>query len=88
MRDSDESRFEVLRGKVSDKTLDAIKDLGFSHMMEIQYKTIPLLLDGRDLMGAARTGSGKTLAFLVPAIELLSRLKFMPRNGEEEEKDI
>ncbi|KAI0350204.1 P-loop containing nucleoside triphosphate hydrolase protein [Trametes cingulata] len=32
-------------------------------------------------MGAARTGSGKTLAFLIPAIELLHRLKFKPRNG-------
>ena len=35
----------------------------------------------RDLMGAARTGSGKTLAFLVPAVELLYKLNFMPRNG-------
>lgn len=55
--------------------------MGFSHMMEIQYRTIPLLLQKRDLMGAAKTGSGKTLAFLVPAIELLHKLKFMPRNG-------
>jgi ATP-dependent RNA helicase DDX18/HAS1 len=35
----------------------------------------------RDLMGAAKTGSGKTLAFLIPAVELLYKLKFMPRNG-------
>ena len=33
-------------------------------------------------MGAAKTGSGKTLAFLIPAIELLYKLKFMPRNGK------
>lgn len=33
-------------------------------------------------MGAAKTGSGKTLAFLIPAVELLYNLKFMPRNGE------
>ena len=33
-------------------------------------------------MGAARTGSGKTLAFLIPAVELLYNLKFMPRNGK------
>lgn len=32
-------------------------------------------------MGAAKTGSGKTLAFLIPAIELVFKLKFMPRNG-------
>ena len=33
-------------------------------------------------MGAARTGSGKTLAFLIPVVELLVNLKFMPRNGK------
>ena len=32
-------------------------------------------------MGAARTGSGKTLAFLIPAVELMYKLKFLPRNG-------
>lgn len=35
----------------------------------------------RDLVGNAKTGSGKTLAFLIPAVELLYKLKFMPRNG-------
>lgn len=33
------------------------------------------------MLGAARTGSGKTLAFLIPAVELMHRAKFMPRNG-------
>ena len=33
-------------------------------------------------MGAARTGSGKTLAFLIPAVELMYKLKFLPRNGQ------
>ena len=42
---------------------------------------IPPLLAGRDVLGAAKTGSGKTLAFLVPAVELLSSLRFRPRNG-------
>ncbi|CAI8008878.1 Probable ATP-dependent RNA helicase pitchoune, partial [Geodia barretti] len=50
-------------------------------MMEIQYRSIRPLLLGKDLMGAARTGSGKTLAFLIPAVELLYKLNFMPRNG-------
>lgn len=48
----------------------------------LQAKAIPPLLEGRDLVGAARTGSGKTLAFLIPAIELIYKLKFMPRNGK------
>lgn len=36
----------------------------------------------RDLLAAAKTGSGKTLAFLIPAVELIVKLKFMPRNGK------
>jgi ATP-dependent RNA helicase DDX18/HAS1 len=39
------------------------------------------LLAGKDVLGAAKTGSGKTLAFLIPAIEILSALRFKPRNG-------
>lgn len=54
---------------------------GFISMTEIQRQTIPSLLQGRDLLGAAKTGSGKTLSFLVPAVELLSRLEFKSRNG-------
>ena len=46
-----------------------------------QAKTIPHLLEGKDLIGQAKTGSGKTLAFLLPAVELIYKLKFMPRNG-------
>lgn len=43
---SDQS-FESLRGTVCDPTLDAIKAMGFTHMTEIQSKTIPSLLQGR-----------------------------------------
>ncbi|EFJ44723.1 hypothetical protein VOLCADRAFT_76220 [Volvox carteri f. nagariensis] len=55
--------------------------MGYTHLTEVQARTIPALLTGRDVLGAARTGSGKTLAFLVPCAELLYRAKFMPRNG-------
>lgn len=50
-------------------------------MLQIQARSIPHLLEGKDVMGAAKTGSGKTLAFLIPAIELLYHLRFSPRNG-------
>lgn len=56
--------------------------MGFTTMTEIQAKAIPPLLEGRDLVGAARTGSGKTLAFLIPAIDLIYKLQFKPRNGK------
>ena len=55
--------------------------MGFTRMTEVQARTIPPLMAGRDVLGAAKTGSGKTLAFLVPAVEMLHKLKFKPRNG-------
>jgi len=73
--------FISLKGLVSDKSLQAIKDMEFTKMTEIQHRTIMPLLAGRDLLGAAKTGSGKTLAFLLPAVELLYKLNFKPRNG-------
>ncbi|XP_013192386.1 probable ATP-dependent RNA helicase pitchoune isoform X2 [Amyelois transitella] len=76
-----EQKFSSLEGKVCEPTLMAIKDMGFTTMTEIQAKAIPPLLEGRDLVGAAKTGSGKTLAFLIPAIELIHKLEFKPRNG-------
>jgi len=87
-----EMSFEEL--DVSEETKKAIREMGFKNMTEVQAKTIPSLLQvccnrfdvsqavqGRDVLGAARTGSGKTLAFLTPAVELLRRAHFMPRNG-------
>ncbi|XP_039300027.1 probable ATP-dependent RNA helicase pitchoune [Nilaparvata lugens] len=76
-----DSSFSTLEGKVSEGLLKAIEDMGFKTMTEIQAKAIPPLLEGRDIVGSAKTGSGKTLAFLIPAIELITKLKFMPRNG-------
>ncbi|XP_074101873.1 putative ATP-dependent RNA helicase pitchoune isoform X1 [Cotesia typhae] len=73
--------FDSLKDKVCENTLRAIKHMGFENMTEIQAKAIPPLLEGRDLVGAAKTGSGKTLAFLVPAVELIYKLQFMPRRG-------
>ncbi|KAL0395231.1 UNVERIFIED_CONTAM: DEAD-box ATP-dependent RNA helicase 27 [Sesamum latifolium] len=66
---------------LSEPTMNAIKDMGFQYMTQIQARAIPPLLQGKNVLGAARTGSGKTLAFLVPAVELLYNIRFMPRNG-------
>ncbi|KAK6157979.1 hypothetical protein DH2020_005293 [Rehmannia glutinosa] len=66
---------------ISEPTMNAIKDMKFSYMTQIQARSIPPLLEGKDVLGAARTGSGKTLAFLIPAVELLYHIRFTPRNG-------
>ncbi|XP_023411832.2 ATP-dependent RNA helicase DDX18 isoform X2 [Loxodonta africana] len=77
----EDSSFTSLTNLVNENTLKAIKEMGFTNMTEIQHKSIRPLLEGRDLLAAAKTGSGKTLAFLIPAVELIVKLKFMPRNG-------
>lgn len=56
---------------LSEQTQKAIQGLGFSKCTEIQARTIPHILNGRDVLGAAKTGSGKTMAFMLPAVELL-----------------
>ncbi|RAL01163.1 ATP-dependent RNA helicase HAS1 [Aspergillus ibericus CBS 121593] len=77
--DGEPKKFTELN--LSEKTMKGIQDMGFETMTEIQQRTIPPLLAGRDVLGAAKTGSGKTLSFLIPAVEMLSALRFKPRNG-------
>jgi ATP-dependent RNA helicase DDX18/HAS1 len=77
-----EERLPFSSLELSEPTNKGLAEIGFSTMTPVQAKAIPLLLAGKDVLGAARTGSGKTLAFLIPAVELLHRLKFKPMNGE------
>ena len=50
-------------------------------MTDIQAKSIPISLEGKDVLGAARTGSGKTLAFLVPVLDILYRRRWGAADG-------
>src|SRR5688572_33269146 len=45
---------------------------GITEPTPIQVEAIPILLDGRDVIGQARTGSGKTLAFVLPLVERIN----------------
>ncbi|KAF6008967.1 hypothetical protein HII12_003856 [Brettanomyces bruxellensis] len=56
---------------LSKQLLANIKKKGYRQPTPIQRKTIPLIMESRDVVGMARTGSGKTAAFLVPLIEKL-----------------
>ena len=58
--------------------LTNIAKKGYKQPTPIQRKTIPLIMEGRDVVGMARTGSGKTAAFVLPLIE---QLKLRQTNG-------
>jgi ATP-dependent RNA helicase DeaD len=55
--------------RLKETTLKGLKANNFNETTEIQSKTIPPLLEGRNLIGQAKTGSGKTLAFGIPILE-------------------
>ena len=66
---------------LSEPTQKAIKELGFDKATEIQARSVPHILNGRDVLGQAKTGSGKTMAYMIPAVEMLRRAHFTPKNG-------
>src|SRR5436190_12114720 len=51
---------------------DAVAALGYEEPTPVQRETIPLFLEGRDILGQAATGTGKTAAFALPMIHLLA----------------
>lgn len=55
--------------------LRAVTEEGFEKPSPIQEQTIPLLLEGHDVLGCAQTGTGKTAAFALPILQSLSKSK-------------
>ncbi|MCO4763857.1 MAG: DEAD/DEAH box helicase, partial [Myxococcales bacterium] len=65
------SNFEALG--LSEPLLRAVADAGYESPTPIQEKAIPLLLEGKDLLGCAQTGTGKTAAFALPTLHHLAK---------------
>ena len=59
--------------------LDVLKEVGYETPSPIQAETIPLLLEGRDVLGQAQTGTGKTAAFALPLISRIELKKLEPQ---------
>jgi ATP-dependent RNA helicase DbpA len=57
--------------------LDVVAELGYTEPTPIQQACVPVLLDGKDLIGQSKTGSGKTAAFALP---ILQNLELKPRS--------
>jgi ATP-dependent RNA helicase RhlE len=58
---------------LSDDLLAAVEEMGYTEPTPIQRESIPLVLDGRDVVGAAQTGTGKTAAFTLPLMQRIGR---------------
>src|ERR671938_217733 len=63
------STFEQL--KLAPELLHAVRDAGYEHPTPVQSQAIPLVLQGRDVIGLAQTGTGKTAAFTLPILQRL-----------------
>lgn len=61
--------------KLNEKTSQALRLLGYTEPTDVQKKTIPEILSGRDVMVRSKTGSGKTAAFGIPIIERITQGK-------------
>lgn len=57
---------------LSDAVLDALWDMHFDECTPVQEKTIPVILDGRDVISCAQTGTGKTAAYILPLLTNLA----------------
>src|SRR5688500_15091454 len=51
--------------------IEAVTSLGYEEPTPVQRETIPMMLEGRDLLANAATGTGKTAAFTLPMLHLL-----------------
>lgn len=57
---------------LSDEVLDALWDMHFDECTPVQEKTIPVILDGKDVISCAQTGTGKTAAYILPLLTNLA----------------
>ena len=65
---------------LSDEVLDALWDMHFDECTPVQEKTIPVILEGHDVISCAQTGTGKTAAYILP---LLTNLAFDSHNPDK-----
>ena len=59
--------------KLQPEIAKAIQEMGYTEFTDIQQKSIPLIQEGRDVIGQSFTGSGKTAAFGLPILEKVNR---------------
>jgi ATP-dependent RNA helicase RhlE len=73
---------------IIDPILRALHDEGYRTPTPIQQQAIPIVLEGKDLLGVAQTGTGKTAAFAVPIIQILSTYPQPKQKGHGKHRHI
>ncbi len=68
--------------------LDAIEEMGFEEMTPVQEHTIPIILEGHDIIGCAQTGTGKTAAFALPLLNQLIVARTEPDYDDSKVKAV
>jgi ATP-dependent RNA helicase DeaD len=64
---------------LNEHILKAVKDLGYETPSPIQAQAIPVMLEGRDILGQAQTGTGKTAAFALPILQMVDPKQTSPQ---------
>ena len=72
-------KFDKLQ--LSEDLLRNLLDMKYFRTTDIQYKTIPAVLRGEDVLAIAQTGTGKTAAFAIPIINIIHSSKSSKRSG-------
>ena len=57
----------------------ALDDMGFEESTQIQQEAIPLILEGKDVVGQSNTGTGKTAAYAIPILEKIDKELRVPQ---------
>jgi len=64
---------------ISAEILQAVEDMGYTQPSPIQSQSIPLMLEGRDVIGQAQTGTGKTASFGIPIVDMVDERSNKPQ---------
>lgn len=68
---------------LNNNVLEALNDLSYKEATTIQERVIPIICNGKDLVGCAQTGTGKTAAFAIPIINNIHRIVGSPKKRKQ-----
>ncbi|MCR5670985.1 MAG: DEAD/DEAH box helicase [Butyrivibrio sp.] len=68
-KNKEDSKVRYDESGLDERIIRAVTEMGFEYMSPIQKAAIPVMLDGKDIIGQAQTGTGKTAAFGIPLLE-------------------